>query len=922
MKFTSLLLGSISLFSLSSCLDDLNNPFTEETATETVTEPFTETSTSTNTQIEVCDLIESNIDFTFNVDSQSQLATFDASQSLYSTCENSSPFETYTWNFGDGTIITSNKSSASHHYLLPNQYSVTLTASIDEFELSTSREVLVNNEPNVCIALASHSHFSYSNDYLGNVMFDASSSYIFDNCSYQPISEYLWDFGDGQTFSTSNNMVSHNFAEASDYYVSLTVSNENSSYTYSNIINVGQTSSALWEECVDTAFVDVKSHETPVSFNVMFGPAQCDELPIQYTWQTGDGTEVFGNNASYAYTQAGNYPALLMMSLPSESLIHVVDFNIVIEGSQACEQILDINNIETYVYDMSATFDASNLFGFGCNNQYLEDEYTWDFGDGTTLVTSAPFISHTYTHNNNYNVTVTNSDNLTASAYATIEYNYFCTDDYPTSSCSTPSHLLSIQAQSTDSFNDHTYFNLSDRSLQSELNSYSWTSSNGQTATSNYFNMHFSEAGVYEVMLKAHLPNAEDLVLVVQYEVSSVSCNEPVYLTETETETDTETSTNISLEVELDLPLGAVPIEMPDNNIEVVFNSESGLNVDFEMLWSSESPCQTYVWDFGDGYLLETSDFEVEHEYLNAGTYEIKVWDGFNNGYIQISVSHSNTCDIPEVADFTFYTNSNTAHFDASTSSNLCADIIYVWDFGVGGIVETSSPYISHTYEANTYTDAYLTIKGTDSYMYKYIPINPVLLEIEHSYVQDELAFNFTAFASVLNPELIVDIGYELLIPENVEPLAPPVEAFSYHWDFGDGSTSDGEIVSHSYQSEGYYTVTIVATNYYTQEAVTKLFNVSAFFDPEPIEINVDIQTQIYGSGVYFNAITTTNIQPGQQDLLYNWDFGDGIRHSFYNITEEYHTYTDAGSYTVTLTIIDSNSGATTVEEVTIVITE
>jgi PKD repeat protein len=89
-----------------------------------------------------------------------------------------------------------------------------------------------------------------------------------------------------------------------------------------------------------------------------------------------------------------------------------------------------------------------------------------------------------------------------------------------------------------------------------------------------------------------------------------------------------------------------------------------------------------------------------------------------------------------------------------------------------------------------------------------------------------------------------------------VEPLYPPVAAFSakpasaagpfvvnftdqsqrgmsWHWDFGDGTTSTAQNPSHTFPARGTYTVTLTTTNSTSSNAVSKL--VADFIDITPI---------------------------------------------------------------------------------------
>jgi len=114
----------------------------------------------------------------------------------------------YQWNFGDGQ--TGSGQTVTHTYANANTYQVTLTVGTaggnctDQF----TQAVTVNAQPT--------SNFTYTSVCRGNPTVFTSTS------TGQGITSYQWNFGDGQTGSGQE--VSHTYAQAGDYPVTLTVS--------------------------------------------------------------------------------------------------------------------------------------------------------------------------------------------------------------------------------------------------------------------------------------------------------------------------------------------------------------------------------------------------------------------------------------------------------------------------------------------------------------------------------------------------------------------------------------------------------------------------------------------------------------------------------------------------------------------------
>ncbi len=124
-----------------------------------------------------------------------------------------------------------------------------------------------------------------------------------------------------------------------------------------------------------------------------------------------------------------------------------------------------------------------------------------------------------------------------------------------------------------------------------------------------------------------------------------------------------------------------------------------------------------------------------------------------------------------------------------------------------------------------------------------------------------------------------------------------------WYWDFGDGSSSDGQNPTHVYETDGYYSVTLTASNAYNSASATKkdyikitpVSEIVADFSASPQSGQVPLS-------VKFNDLSTGI------PTSWNWDFGDGSTSKLQNPT---HEYTNVGLYTVRLTA--SNSAGSSV---------
>ncbi len=134
----------------------------------------------------------------------------------------------------------------------------------------------------------------------------------------------------------------------------------------------------------------------------------------------------------------------------------------------------------------------------------------------------------------------------------------------------------------------------------------------------------------------------------------------------------------------------------------------------------------------------------------------------------------------------------------------------------------------------------------------------------------------------------------------------PDGSIVSYEWDFGDGSTATGKVVTHKYADNGVYTVTLTvkdndgATS--TDTCTATINNVPPVADAGgPYSGSVGEEITFDASGSYDAGTADT--------LTYEWDFGDGSTASGKVVT---HAYSQAGNYTVTLTVKDDDGGSDT----------
>ena len=125
---------------------------------------------------------------------------------------------------------------------------------------------------------------------------------------------------------------------------------------------------------------------------------------------------------------------------------------------------------------------------------------------------------------------------------------------------------------------------------------------------------------------------------------------------------------------------------------------------------------------------------------------------------------------------------------------------------------------------------------------------------------------------------------------------------YSYRWQLGDGSTATGQNISHSYQHSGDYTINVTVTD--ANDAI------QSFVTLVSAQVLFAAQAQYSANDLRVNF--SSDVQGGFNNYAYSWNFDDGSVVS--ELANPSHTYTQAGSYTVTLTV--SNTSPSGIEEI------
>jgi chitodextrinase len=133
----------------------------------------------------------------------------------------------------------------------------------------------------------------------------------------------------------------------------------------------------------------------------------------------------------------------------------------------------------------------------------------------------------------------------------------------------------------------------------------------------------------------------------------------------------------------------------------------------------------------------------------------------------------------------------------------------------------------------------------------------------------------------------------------------------TYSWNFGDGGSATGLMVSHEFRAPGTYAVRLTVTDDRGQgSTVTQAVTVAASAPPTAAFV-FSPTAPLPGQLIFFNA-SASRAAPGRRIVFYEWDFGSGGTGEGVTISKGYNT---PGSYVVTLKVTDDADQVGTVSQ-------
>ena len=294
-------------------------------------------------------------DFTFTNECQIDSSVFN-STTVFSEGQNNL---TFLWDFDDASVGSTQ--DIKHKYLLPNTYSVELTASTAS-GCSSSISKLVS------IYYMPTASFTFADVCLGNTMNFANGSNITSGSL-----TYEWDFADG-SFPSAVNQPVHLYSVDNSYDVELiATSNNNCKDTVIQTITVHPLP-VVGFIADPVCHLDTSMFDDTSSINTSNSPASL----VSYSWDFGDGSSSTSADPSHKYLNDQTYNVILMVT-SNEGCV-----------SQLSQAVI-VNPMPYPNFEVTdACVGAPVLFVNTTQSAATSTSYGWNFGDNNVSIATEP----------------------------------------------------------------------------------------------------------------------------------------------------------------------------------------------------------------------------------------------------------------------------------------------------------------------------------------------------------------------------------------------------------------------------------------------------------------------------------------------------------------------------------------------------
>ncbi|MDK2910086.1 MAG: hypothetical protein PWR20_1653 [Bacteroidales bacterium] len=789
---------------------------------------------------------------------------------------------TWNWNFGDGG--QSNLQNPQHIYANPGTYLVTLVVS-NSLGCADSSLLPVQVLP------LPEAGFTFSNACLGSgTQFTDQSS-----TTNGVISNWLWNFGDGNSSNQQNPI--HTFVFAGTFNTSLTITDSaGCQATYTQPVEV------LPLPTADFSFTDNFCGNTEVQFTDL-SSGNGSAITTWY-WDFGDGDTSALQNPTHLYASPGNYTVSLQVTNANNCV-----------GTLTKPLLIGTPPVAAFSYTNNCYPQATQFTDLSSTTSGNIVQWEWNFGDpssGASNTSNQQHPMHTFSAPGNYAVTliITTSANCTDTVWqslsvepgptADFSFSTACVGNttsftdlsiaagYPitswvwdfgdgnTSSQQNPIHTFLFGGQymvtltvtdsngcqsshtqmvpvynlptaqfafSNECEGQYTYFTDYSNGAGAAITSWVWDFGDPLSGGNNYSTLQnpshtFNSTGLYQVTLNVTNANG-----------CSNSITQPVLV--------------------IPSPVADFEADTACSGSPVFFNNLS---------YSVGSSINQWYWDFGDG-TTSTLQFPY-HTFPGPGVYNVSLTVTNANGCTasvlkQVTVNH-----LPVVSFDYLRPNceGDSTHFINLTSfAGGGGAASYLWNFGDGTTSTFTSPV--HLYPSSGIYTVTLTVMDNNG--------------CTAANTNNVKVYNSPNAAFIFNNINCSDVQFTDMSYD------PELAINSWYWDFNDpgsGTANQSTLQNplHTFSQPGNFAVQLMVVNTEgCSDTATRNVEVSA-----PVaDFRVDSSTLCAGASTQFIDLSYSNYGTITSWL---WDFGDG---STSTLPNPIHSFANGGSYWISLTI-------------------
>ncbi len=509
---------------------------------------------------------------------------------------------------------------------------------------------------------------------------------------------------------------------------------------------------------------------------------------------------------------------------------------------------------------LGPTYTCNNTRGLVTMQQKTRfaDKWTWDFGDGNTVINNSDIksVTHNYTKSGIYKIRLT----ITGAVKCEVKDSVFAAvllKQTPQISIRNNEVCLNDSLKINISNLDTNYLAVANsRSTYYTLNR--WEYANGSTF--NGTQSKNSMRVIDSVVLK-RIPRGQQRMRLI---LDANACK--------------DTSNYIDVFVKGPIAGSIVPTDFCfKNTVSFQDTSKPQNNV----------PIRQWIWNLGDGRTRTlTTNGNLNYRYTNPGSYWVKLrivdadgcFDTTNFKQVRAIGSKANfnfTPSFPQPFDNVVF-NNTTNNFGNSNNN-------YNWNFAYNNQTDNTTNY------NQTYTQTYPTVLtdtvrlivssnaiNCNDTIVKLVPIRMVAAAFEYN-------------LSYLNPD-------KQCPPILISLNSTSARAQSIKWFFGDGDSAVNiNPAGHQFTKPGSYQVTLIA---YGANSLSDTAREMIVIEGPTGELKAQIQANCSKPIVRLDATT-------QNTSAYTWDFGDG---SILNTKDSFVTYqyADTGYFAVSVILTDS----------------